>query len=360
MSWVRWATRLVRTCRSRSAASGLWQTPNPLGADPVLAVAVPVAAGVDVDLFDAQVVGHAAVAAGSGERGGGFGVGVAQLLGVDVVPAPAGQIRPVGRGAEPRSATHTSRRNPHPPRSSLTVRMIAVSVVSPGRPRSALTSGRRAAGPRRRPPRCGGSAPGSGRRPRPPGPCRSGTRRPRAPARRLRSSASPPPGGGPPAPDSARPEPSTGPTSRSRWRLSRPAVRSPRGRSLRSRTGPASSRTPHLRRRAIVGHGSSFRFGAAPPPSGGGEGDSYGSDQRLPRDDLARSDHCVGGEGVVLDPGSYLRLVRAEEQQSAARFVLGVRSGDQEEAPGLRARAGSGGARRGRGRGRRRRRCSGR
>ena len=57
-------------------------------------------AGCDPDLLDPQVVGHVVVAAGAGQRGGGLGVGVAQLLGVDVVPAAAGEIGAVGGGGE--------------------------------------------------------------------------------------------------------------------------------------------------------------------------------------------------------------------------------------------------------------------
>jgi hypothetical protein len=56
---------------------------------PCALVAVAVAAGRDVYLFDPQVAGHGAVPAGAGQRGGGLGVGVAQLLGVDVVPTAA-------------------------------------------------------------------------------------------------------------------------------------------------------------------------------------------------------------------------------------------------------------------------------
>ncbi len=59
------------------------------------------AAGCDPDLLDPQVVGDVVVAAGAGQRGGGLGVGVAQLLGVDVVPAAAGQVGAVGGGGEP-------------------------------------------------------------------------------------------------------------------------------------------------------------------------------------------------------------------------------------------------------------------
>ena len=70
--------------------------------EPLRARPVGVAAtGCDPHLFDPQVVGHVVVAAGAGQRGGGLGVGVAQLLGVDVVPAAAGQIRAVGGGGEP-------------------------------------------------------------------------------------------------------------------------------------------------------------------------------------------------------------------------------------------------------------------
>ena len=60
---------------------------EPLRARPL----VGAAAGCHPDLLDPQVVGHVVVAAGAGQRGGGLGVGVAQLLGVDVVPAAAGQ-----------------------------------------------------------------------------------------------------------------------------------------------------------------------------------------------------------------------------------------------------------------------------
>ena len=70
---------------------------EPLRARPVGGAAT----GCDPHLFDPQVVGHVVVAAGAGQRGGGLGVGVAQLLGVDVVPAAAGQIRAVGGGGEP-------------------------------------------------------------------------------------------------------------------------------------------------------------------------------------------------------------------------------------------------------------------
>ena len=70
---------------------------EPLGAGPVGGAA----AGCDPDLLDAQVVGDVVVAAGAGQRGGGLGVGVAQLLGVDVVPAAAGQLGAVGGGGEP-------------------------------------------------------------------------------------------------------------------------------------------------------------------------------------------------------------------------------------------------------------------
>jgi len=62
------------------------------------------------------------VAAGAGQRRGGLGVGVTQLVGVNIVPAAAGQVGAVGREANPASATHTSRRSYQTPRSS--VRMI--------------------------------------------------------------------------------------------------------------------------------------------------------------------------------------------------------------------------------------------
>ena len=82
-------------------------------------VAVAVTAGSDVDLLDPQVPRHGAVAARTGQRGGGLGVGVAQLLGVDVVPATAGQVGPVRRGGEPAVG------DPHQP---------AQVPPSPGRP----------------------------------------------------------------------------------------------------------------------------------------------------------------------------------------------------------------------------------
>ena len=70
---------------------------EPFGARPLIVAA----AGCHPDFFDPQVVGHVVVAAGAGQRGGGLGVGVAQLLGVDVVPAAAGEVGAVGGGGEP-------------------------------------------------------------------------------------------------------------------------------------------------------------------------------------------------------------------------------------------------------------------
>src|SRR4029079_3170506 len=69
---------------------------EPLGPRPVVAVAVP--AGGHGHFLDSQVVGDGAVAPGPVQRGCGLGVGLPQLLGVDVVPAAAGQVGPVGRG----------------------------------------------------------------------------------------------------------------------------------------------------------------------------------------------------------------------------------------------------------------------
>ena len=70
---------------------------EPLRARPLVVAAT----GCDPHLLDPQVVGHVVVAAGAGQRGGGLGVGVAQLLGVEVVPAAAGEIGAVGGGGEP-------------------------------------------------------------------------------------------------------------------------------------------------------------------------------------------------------------------------------------------------------------------
>jgi len=53
------------------------------------------------DFPDPQVSRHRAEAARSGQRRGGFGACVPALLGVDVVPATAGQVGPVRRGGEP-------------------------------------------------------------------------------------------------------------------------------------------------------------------------------------------------------------------------------------------------------------------
>ena len=92
-----------RTAASRAAASGLWHTTNRSARAPS-AVA---AAGCDPDFLDPQVVGDVVVAAGAGQRGGGLGVGVAQLLGVDVVPAAAGQVGAVGGGGEARGRRPT-------------------------------------------------------------------------------------------------------------------------------------------------------------------------------------------------------------------------------------------------------------
>lgn len=51
--------------------------------------------GVDVDLLEAQVARHRPVPTRPGQRGPGVGVGVPQLLGVDVVPAALGEVGPV-------------------------------------------------------------------------------------------------------------------------------------------------------------------------------------------------------------------------------------------------------------------------
>jgi len=59
-------------------------------------VAVALAAGGDVDFLHPEVVGHGLVPAGTGQRRGSLGVGVAQLLSVDVMPTPARQVGPVG------------------------------------------------------------------------------------------------------------------------------------------------------------------------------------------------------------------------------------------------------------------------
>ena len=69
---------------------------EPLRARPL----VVAAAGCHPNLLDPQVVGHVVVTAGAGQRVGGLGVGVAQLLGVDIVPAAAGEIGAVGGGGE--------------------------------------------------------------------------------------------------------------------------------------------------------------------------------------------------------------------------------------------------------------------
>jgi hypothetical protein len=82
---------------------------KPLRPHAVVAVTDP--AGGDGDLLDPHVPGDGAVSASPGERGGGLGVGVAEFLGVDVVPAAAGQVRPVRRRGEPPLI------NEHPPES---------------------------------------------------------------------------------------------------------------------------------------------------------------------------------------------------------------------------------------------------
>ena len=66
-----------RTAASRAAASGLWHTTNRSRAPPRRC-----RRRGHPDFFHAQVVGDGVVAAGAGQRGGGLGVGVAQLLGV--------------------------------------------------------------------------------------------------------------------------------------------------------------------------------------------------------------------------------------------------------------------------------------
>src|SRR5450756_3064519 len=71
---------------------------EPLRPYPV--VAVTFTAGSHVDLLDPQVARDTRVPAGPGQRRGGLGVRMAQLLGVDVVPTAAGQVGPVDRGGE--------------------------------------------------------------------------------------------------------------------------------------------------------------------------------------------------------------------------------------------------------------------
>lgn len=68
----------------------------------------PTPPGPTRDLLDPQVVGHAAVVTGAGERGGWSRVGVAQLLGVDELPGAAPRLvtRP-GRSAVAASAADT-------------------------------------------------------------------------------------------------------------------------------------------------------------------------------------------------------------------------------------------------------------
>jgi hypothetical protein len=69
---------------------------EPFRAHPVLIAATR----CDPHFLDPQVVGDVVVAAGAGQRRGGLGAGVAQLLGVDVVPATAGEVGAVGGGGE--------------------------------------------------------------------------------------------------------------------------------------------------------------------------------------------------------------------------------------------------------------------
>ena len=86
----RWLTSRPRTSWSRCARSGLRHTTNRS------ALAPASRAGTQTSLTR-RFPAAARVAAGAGQRRGRFAVGVAQLLGVDVVPAAAGQVRPVGR-----------------------------------------------------------------------------------------------------------------------------------------------------------------------------------------------------------------------------------------------------------------------
>jgi len=75
-------------------------------------VTVAVPAGGDGDLLDPQVPGHGGVAARAGQRGGRLDVGVAQLLGVDVVPTAGSGRRQVGAevlGVPERSPTGLDR-----------------------------------------------------------------------------------------------------------------------------------------------------------------------------------------------------------------------------------------------------------
>ena len=102
---------------------------EPLRARPL----VVAAAGCHPDFFDPQVVGPVVVTAGAGQRGGGLGVGVAQLLGVEVVPAAAGEVGAVGgRGEAGIDDPHQPVQLPRPQIVG-TVRMIRWSLSLPGK-----------------------------------------------------------------------------------------------------------------------------------------------------------------------------------------------------------------------------------
>src|SRR5674476_669859 len=75
MSRPRWAMRLARTVASRSGLFGVVADDEPLRPGTLVTVAFP--AGSHVYLLDSQVARDPRVPAGSGQRRGGFGVGVA-------------------------------------------------------------------------------------------------------------------------------------------------------------------------------------------------------------------------------------------------------------------------------------------
>ena len=99
---------------------------EPLGSFPGVLAGHP-------DLLDPQVPGDLVVAALAGQRRGGLGAGVAELLGVDVAPAARARQARLAAEANPRSATHTRRRRFHAPGSSLTLRMIFWPFSLPGK-----------------------------------------------------------------------------------------------------------------------------------------------------------------------------------------------------------------------------------
>src|SRR5699024_1748842 len=93
-------------------------------------VAIALATGRDAHFLHTQVAGHTLVAPRASQGGGGLTVGVTQFLGVDVVPATAGQVAAVGPGGEATVG------DPHHPAQVPVVQIVLDRADNPGSTRS--------------------------------------------------------------------------------------------------------------------------------------------------------------------------------------------------------------------------------